>query len=300
VALQNPRLVYGALFRAAAESLTELAADPKRLGAEIGFLAVLHTWGQTLSLHPHLHCVVPGGGLSPDGTRWLSCRPGFFLPVKPLARLFRGKFLALLGDLHAQGRLTLAGSLQPLADTRRFAEWIDEIRRKDWVVYAKRPFGGPEQVLKYLARYTHRVAISNHRLVGMDAETVSFRWKDYADGNAAKTMTLDGVEFVRRFLQHVLPGGFVRIRHFGFLANRCRDEKLARCRTLLGAPPATPPTELALESQAAKGGDHDLGAATDSPRCCPACGVGRMVVVEVIPLPIPPRPLCVTAVSDTS
>jgi len=302
VALQNPRLVYGALFRAAAESLTELAADPKRLGAEIGFLAVLHTWGQTLSLHPHLHCVVPGGGLSPDGTRWVSCRPGFFLPVKPLGRLFRGKFLALLGDLHACGQLTLAGSLQPLADPQRFAEWTDELRRTDWVVYAKRPFGGPEQVLKYLARYTHRVAISNHRLVGLDAETVSFRWKDYADRNATKTMTLDGGEFVRRFLQHVLPSGFVRIRHFGFLANRCRDEKLARCRSLLGASPSTtPPDESALESRDTdEDGGHDTSTATESRRCCPACGVGRMIVVEVIPRPIPPRPMCVTAVSDTS
>ena len=301
LALQNPRLVYGALFRAVAESLTELAADPKRLGAEIGFLAVLHTWGQTLSLHPHLHCVVPGGGLSPDGTRWVSCRPGFFLPVKPLGRLFRGKFLALLGDLHAQGRLTLAGSLQPLADPQRFAEWTDELRRTDWVVYAKRPFGGPEQVLKYLARYTHRVAISNHRLVGMDAETVSFRWKDYADANAAKTMTLGGVEFVRRFLQHVLPGGFVRIRHFGFLANRCRDEKLALCRTLLGTPSSTtPPDDSALETQAAdENGGHDTSTATESRRCCPACGVGRMIVVEVIPRPIP-LPMCAAAIGDTS
>lgn len=302
LALQNPRLVYGALFRAVAESLSELAADPKRLGAEVGFLAVLHTWGQTLSLHPHVHCVVPGGGLSPDGTRWVSCRPGFFLPVKPLARLFRGKFMALLGDLHAQGRLTLAGSLRHLTDPQRFAEWTDELRRTDWVVYAKRPFGGPKQVLKYLARYTHRVAISNHRLVGMDAETVSFRWKDYADRNATKTMTLDGVEFVRRFLQHVLPGGFVRILHFGFLANRCRDEKLALCRTLLGVPSSTtPPDDSALKTQAAyENGDHDTSTATESRRCCPACGVGRMIVVEVIPRPIPPRPMCVAAVTDTS
>ena len=302
VALQNPRLVYGALFRAVAESLTESAADPKRLGAEIGFLAVLHTWGQTLSLHPHVHCVVPGGGLSPDGTRWVPCRPGFFLPVKPLGRLFRGKFLAILGDLHARGRLTLAGSLRHLADPQRFAEWTDDLRRTDWVVYAKRPFGGPEQVLKYLARYTHRVAISNHRLVGMDAETVSFRWKDYADDNAAKTMTLGGVEFVRRFLQHVLPGGFVRIRHFGFLANRCRHEKLTLCRTLLGAtPPTTPLDASALESCATdEDAGHDTSTATESRRCCPACGVGRLVVVEVIARPLPPRPMCVAAVGDTS
>ncbi|VTR94186.1 transposase : Transposase OS=Burkholderia sp. SJ98 GN=BURK_004972 PE=4 SV=1: Zn_Tnp_IS91: Y2_Tnp [Gemmata massiliana] len=237
LALQNPRLVYGARFRAVAESLTELAADPKRLGAEIGFLAVLHTWGQTLSLHPHVHCVMPGGGLAPNGSRWVPCRPGFFLPVKPLGRLFRGKFLALLSAAHTRRKLTFAGSLQHLAESHRFAAWIDQLRQTDWIVYAKRPFGGPQHVLKYLARYTHRVAISNHRLLGMGAETVSFRWKDYANGNSPKTMALDGREFIRRFLQHVLPRGFVRIRRFGFLANRCRDEKLARCRVLLGEGP---------------------------------------------------------------
>jgi len=270
LALWNPRPVYGALFRAAAESLLELAADPKRLGAEVGFLAVLHTWGQTLALHPHVHCVVPGGGLSPDGTRWVACRPGFFLPVRPLSRLFRGKFLALLADEFAGGRLEMAGVPGSPAEPRRFADWLDELRATEWVVYAKRPFGGPERVLKYLARYTHRVAISNHRLVGRDDRTVSFRWKDYADGSAPKVMTLDGVEFVRRFLQHVLPSGFVRIRHFGFLANRERALKLARCRTLLarsdhsGVEPAVPtvrPTEPAHR--------------------CPRCGSGRMVIVEI-------------------
>jgi hypothetical protein len=305
VALQNPRLVYGALFRAAAESLTELAADPRRLGAEIGFLAVLHTWGQTLSLHPHVHCVVPGGGLSADGTRWVSCRPGFFLPAKPLGRLFRGKFLATLADLHARGQLTLAGSQQVLTDPRRFAAWIAELRATDWAVYAKPPFGGPEQVLRYLARYTHRVAISNHRLVGLDDRSVSFRWKDYADDNAPKTMTLDGLEFVRRFLQHVLPAGFVRIRHFGLLANRCRDDKLARCRELLGQPPSPPvPTTLdeeALEScVVGTGGEGEPDTAIESLPCCPACGVGRMRVVEAIPRPAPPRPVCERVPADTS
>jgi hypothetical protein len=305
LALQNPRLVYGALFRAAAESLTELAADPKRLGAEIGFLAVLHTWGQTLTLHPHVHCVVPGGGLSPDGTRWVSCRPGFFLPVRPLGRLFRGKFLAMLADLHARGRLILAGSLQNLADPQRFADWMDELRATDWVVYAKPPFGGPGQVLRYLARYTHRVAISNHRLVGLDDRSVSFRWKDYADGDVQKVMTLDGVEFVRRFLQHVLPAGFVRIRHFGFLANRCRDDKLARCRELLGQapspPPARPPDEIDLESRPAGGADdREPDVAIESRSCCPACGVGRMRVVEAVPRLVPPTPVCGPAAVDTS
>jgi hypothetical protein len=304
LALQNPRFVYGALFRAVAESLTELAADPKRLGAEIGFLAVLHTWGQTLTLHPHIHCVVPGGGLSPDGTRWVSCRPGFFLPVQPLGQLFRGKFLARLSELHARGRLTLVGSLQHLAAPARFAEWIAVLRRTDWVVYAKPPFGGPEQVLKYLARYTHRVAISNHRLLGMDAETVSFRWKDYADGNAPKTMTLGGTEFLRRFLQHVLPSGFVRIRHFGFLANRCRDEKLARCRELLGhtlSPRTSPPDEELLETCVTdEDGDRTSPSPVPLSRWCPACGVGRMVVVETLPCPIRPRHVCAVRTRDTS
>jgi hypothetical protein len=303
LALQNPRLLYGALFRAVAESLTELAADPKRLGAEIGFLAVLHTWGQTLTLHPHIHCVVPGGGLSPDGTRWVSCRPGFFLPVLPLGQLFRGKFLARLSELHAQGRLTLAGSLQDLAAPARFEERIAELRRTDWVVYAKPPFGGPEQVPKYLARYTHRVAISNHRLLGMNTETVSFRWKDYADGNAPKTMTLGGIEFIRRFLQHVLPSGFVRIRHFGFLANRCRGEKLARCRELLGqaAPSARPVDEESFESCATdEDGDRTGSLPVPLPRWCPACGLGRMIVVETFEGAPPPQRMRAVATGDTS
>lgn len=305
VALQNPRLVYGALFQAAAESMTELAADPKRLGAEIGFLAVLHTWGQTLGLHPHVHCVVPGGGLSPDGRRWVSCRPGFFLPVKPLSRLFRGKFLAIVTELYTRGQLTLAGGQKELAEPGRFARWIGELRETEWVVYAKRPFGGPEQVLKYLARYTHRVAISNHRLVSMDDETVSFRWKDYADANTPKVMRVDGVEFVRRFLQHVLPSGFVRIRHFGFLANRCRDEKLARCRALLGAPlpvptvelPDEPPIETIITERAV---DGDAGVVLGSPRCCPICRVGRMIVVETIPRQLSSGPICSPMATDTS
>ena len=301
LALQNPRLVYGALFRAAAASLSELAADPKRLGAEIGFLAVLHTWGQTLTLHPHVHCVVPGGGLSPDGTRWVSCRPGFFLPVRPLGRLFRGKFLAILADLHARGRLTLTGCLRDLANPRRFADWRGGLRATDWVVYAKPPFGGPEQVLRYLARYTHRVAISNHRLVALDDRSVSFRWKDYADASASKTMTVDGVEFVRRFLQHVLPTGFVRIRHFGFLANRCRDEKLARCRAIMGTPPsAAPLDESALEASPNGDGEPDTGPTLSLPRCCPACGQGRMIVAEVIPRPLPRRPVGESSSADTS
>lgn len=304
LALQNPRLIYGALFRAVGESLLEMAADPRRLGAEIGFLAVLHTWGQTLTLHPHIHCVVPGGGLAPDGQRWVSCRPGFFLPVKPLSRLFRGKFLAILADLYAHEQLTLAGNLQDLVEQGQFVRWMGELRETEWVVYAKPPFGGPEQVLKYLARYTHRVAISNQRLVSMDEEKVSFRWKDYADRNASKMMTINGVEFVRRFLQHVLPTGFVRIRHFGFLANRCRDEKLARCRALLGAQSVPNiesrdelPIEVTITNRAV---DGDEGVELKSSRCCPVCRVGQMIVVEMIPRLLMPEPICSSAATDTS
>jgi hypothetical protein len=305
LALQNPSRVYGGLFQAAANSLSELAADPKHLGAEVGFLAVLHTWGQTLTLHPHIHCVVPGGGLSLDGQRWVSCRPDFFLPVRPLSRLFQGKFLSRLQLLYRQGELVLAGAQAELVDPLRFGLWIDELRGSEWVVYAKRPFGGPEQVLKYLARYTHRVAISNHRLVTIDNRTVSFQWKDYADGNTQKVMTLDGVEFIRRFLQHVMPSGFVHIRHFGLLANRHRDEKLSCCRALLakrttGYEPESLPGDTTEELQAEIAID-DSARATPTPReCCPVCGKGRMVIIEVLPRPqatLRPVPI---ATGDTS
>jgi hypothetical protein len=302
--LQNPTLLYGALFRAAAASLLALASDPKHLGAEIGFLAVLHTWGQTLTLHPHVHCVVPGGGLSPDGQRWLSCRPGFFLPVRPLSRLFRGKYLATLQQLYQQGRLVLAGTQAELAEPRRFARWIDELRASEWVVYAKPPFGGPEQVLKYLARYTHRVAISNQRLLSVDYRTVSFRWKDYADDNSAKVMTLDGVEFLRRFLQHVLPSGFVRIRHFGLLANRHREEKLARCRSLLNASATVDSSELlpmeGTEAAKAEGAVGEAGEVAEAGLRCPVCGKGRMVIIEMLPRTSATLPSHATAVGDTS
>jgi hypothetical protein len=280
--LQNPTLVYGGLFRAAADSLSALGADPKYLGAEMGFVGVLHTWGQTLTLHPHVHCVVPGGGPSLDGQRWVSCRPGFLLPVRPLSRLFRGKFLALLQQWHQHEHLVLAGKQADLADPRRFAQWLDELRSSEWVVYAKPPFGGPEQVLKYLARYTHRVAISNHRLATIDDRTVSFHWKDYADGNTQKVMTLEGVEFLRRFLQHVLPSGFVRIRHYGFLANRHRETKVQRCRELLTVIPVStgevPTTERKQDQP------EPTATVPDGHRC-PSCGKGRMVWVEDIPRP---------------
>ena len=237
LALANATQIYDHLFRAAATTLREVAANPKHLGAAVGVLMVLHTWGQNLHHHPHVHCVVTGGGLSCNSQgsvdaspRWLACRPGFFLPVRVLSRLFRGKFLALLHTSFAHGRLDVPESL---ASAAAFAAWLTPLYRKDWVVYAKPPFGGPAQVLKYLARYTHRVAISNRRLVKLEHGRVTFRYKDYADGHHAKVMTLDAVEFLRRFVQHVLPRGFVKVRHYGLLANRHREQRLAQCRRLL-------------------------------------------------------------------
>ena len=245
LALQNARRIYSILFHAVAETLLTIAADPKHLGAAIGFLAVLHTWGQNLHLPPHIHCVVPGGGISPDQSRWIACRKSFFLPVRVLSRLFRKKFLIHLRKAFQKGKLQFNGQLKSLAQPAAFEALCQQAGRIEWVVYAKRPFGGPEQVLKYLARYTHRVAISNRRLISMADGRVTFEWKDYAGGNQTKTMTLEAVEFIRRFLLHVLPSGFVHIRHFGFLANRTRKKKLALCRSLLPARKLPPsPCEL--------------------------------------------------------
>jgi hypothetical protein len=243
LALSNKRVIYNALFNAVAQTLLEVAANPKHLGARIGFLAILHTWGQNLSLHPHLHCVIPGGGLSPD-CKWVTCRAGFFLPVRVLSRVFRGKFIDRLK------RAWVAGELHGIESDDAFARLIDASVKHDWVVYAKRPFGGPEQVLKYLARYTHRIAISNRRLTSMSDQTVTFRWRDYAHHNRPRTMTLDGREFLRRFLMHAVPRGFMRIRHFGLLANRVRSANLSICRQLISAAAAvihfdlTPPLPL--------------------------------------------------------
>jgi hypothetical protein len=274
IALQNPREVYGLLFRAAAETLQQIAADPEHLGAEIGFLAILHTWGQNLDHHPHVHCVVPGGGLAPDGSRWIACPPGFFLPVRVLSRVFRGKFLAMLGNAFEQGDLSFHGKLESLADAGEFQRRLTASAQAEWIVYAKPPFGGPEQVLKYLARYTHRVAISNRRLVALEDGEVQFHWKDYAHGGGQKTMTLKAPEFIRRFLLHVLPSGFVRIRHYGFLANRVCREKLALCRALLGVEEAPIPVapEPATEPKASVEGEPAASV-------CPSCGEGRMVIV---------------------
>jgi hypothetical protein len=239
---QNKKLLFKLLFEASAETLLEVAADPKHLGAKIGFLSVLHTWGQTLQPHPHVHCVVPGGGLSPDHQHWIRAPNHFFLPVKVLSRVFRGKFVAGLQRAFRQDQLVFFGACRSLAQEKAFSAFLRTLFREDWVVYAKKPFGGPEHVLHYLARYTHRVAISNHRLVEVTDANVTFCWKDYAHHNKRRTMTLTHEEFLRRFLKHVLPRGFPRIRYFGFFANRRRGALLPLCRTLLAVEPLPVPT----------------------------------------------------------
>jgi hypothetical protein len=233
LALQNKRIIYDLLFQTCAETLIEVAADPKHLGAEIGFLTVLHTWGQNLLAHPHIHCVIPTGGLSPDHTAWVHPRYPFFLPVEVLSRVFRGKFTDTLKRAFRKGKLVFHGRLRCLSNPKMFRTFLRSVFAHDWVVYAKKPFGGPEHVLHYLARYTHRVAISNHRLISLEDGKVTFRWKDYAHGNKQRTMILGAHEFLRRFFLHVLPHGFVRIRFFGFLANRSRGSMLPLCRRLL-------------------------------------------------------------------
>ncbi len=276
IALQNQRVIYDILFRSAGQTLRRIAADPRHLGAEIGYLAVLHTWGQNLSHHPHVHCVVPGGGLSPDGESWVSARKGFFLPVRVLSRLFRGLFLDAVRKAFEAGRMSFSGSLAHLSDPQAFYKWLESHWRTDWVVYCKRPFAGPAQVLEYLGRYTHRVAISNHRLVNVSDTGVAFRWKDYRHHDKQRTMCLHPHEFMRRFLQHVLPPGFVRLRHGGFLGNCHRRAKLARCRELLQAP----------EAPAAAGVDWKtlLEQLTGRPiDLCPNCDHGRMTCVDLVP-----------------
>src|SRR5471030_1206547 len=273
IAFQNKAAVYAILFRAAAETLTTIAADPKHLGAQIGVSAVLHTWGQTLQHHPHIHCVVPGGGPSLDGTRWVACRPGFFLPVRVLSRLFRRLFLDELSLAFEAGDLGFFGDLANLAEHTAFNRRLRELRRVEWVVYAKPPFGGPAQVLAYLGRYTHRVAIANSRLVSVTDDAVAFRWKDYRHHGKSKVMTLSANEFIRRFLLHTLPDGFHRIRHYGFLANRRRAEKLALCRTLLVVADAAMPDGIDEERHQFADHPHDL---------CPCCG-GRMEPIGAIP-----------------
>ena len=240
-ALENPRAFYDLLFTVSAASALEMAANPKRLGAEIGMISVLHTWGQNLLLHPHIHCLIPAGGLSPDHRHWVGSRHRFFLPVKALGRVFRGKFVAGLKRLYRRKKLGCTGPAAVFSEPKQFAKLLGRLRRQDWVVYAKPAFGGASQVLRYLGRYTHRIAISNHRLLAFDGERVTFRWRDYAHGNKSRVMTLQAIEFLRRFFLHVLPKGFVRIRHFGFLANRFRTDRLALCRQLLASLVSEPP-----------------------------------------------------------
>jgi hypothetical protein len=275
LALQNPRVLYGLLFRAAAETLLEVAADPRHLGARIGFLAILHTWGQTLLHHPHLHRLVPAGGLSSDASRWIGCRRGFFLPVRVLSRVFRGKWLALAHSAYESGRLPFHGKLAHLNDDpAAFRRLLTQSRRHDWSVYARPPFGGSEQALKYLARYTHRIAISNHRLLAVDPQSVTFSWKDYAHANQPRTMALETGEFARRFLLHVLPAHFVRIRSFGFLANSRRGTALEHCRTLLAA---LPQREASPASPMPANAESSDDAVTDrATTLCPRCHTGTL------------------------
>jgi hypothetical protein len=282
IASHNKAVIYGLLFKAAAETLITIAADPKHLGAQIGLTAVLHSWGSALTHHPHVHIIVPGGGISPDGQRWLSCRPGFFLPVRVLSRLFRRLFLDKLVAAHDAGRLQFFGDHAHLAERHAFTAYLAPLRQAEWVVYSKRPFGGPEAVLAYLSRYTHRVAIANSRLLTLDQAGVTFKWKDYRANGADryKVMRLAVDEFIRRFLIHVLPDGFHRIRHYGLFANGGRAGNIARARQLLDVPtPQGAPTEVD------SGGDSGPQALSHP---CPCCG-GRMIIIETFERGSTPR-----------
>jgi Putative transposase/Transposase zinc-binding domain len=286
LALQNKMVVYGLLFRAVAETLLEVAANPKRMGARLGFLAVLHTWGQNLMHHPHVHCVVPAGGFSLDGSAWVSGRKKFLLPVRVLSRVFRGKFIAFLKQAYARGELKFYGQLRSLAQAATMENLLNHSVKHEWVVYAKRPFGGPEVVLKYLAGYTHRVAISNGRLLRLENGQVTFRWKDYARGSRQSIMTLEATEFIRRFLLHVLPSGFVRIRYYGFMANRVRAQNVERCRELLGQ-------QLSAEPKSLQDGEPSGAFCEES---CPVCRKGCMRIIERLR----PQRVQPTMLDDTS
>src|SRR5215831_662280 len=281
LAQSHPRLIYRLLFQSAASTLLRFGRDPRHLGGDVGVTAVLHTWGQNLSQHLHVHCVVTGGALAPDGTRWLPAQPGFLFPVRALAKVFRGRYLAGLQRAFDRDQLHLAGGLAPLAKPAAFAAWLTDLRRSAWVVYCKAPFAGPDHVLAYLGRYTHRVALSNDRLVALTDGHVRFRWRDYADGNHVKIMDLEVDEFLRRFLLHIVPDGFVRIRHFGFLANRRRRMALAQCRALLAqpAPPAARPESVRDLMLRLTGLDIER---------CPVCQHGLLQFVAVL-APIPPH-----------
>jgi len=276
LALRNQKVVYNLLFQSASETLTQLAKDPKHLGAEIGFIAVLHTWTQTLMDHPHLHCLVPGGGLSPDGKRWISSREDFFLSVKVLSALFRGKFLDKLKKAYEAGELTFAGQIEGLKEASAFKKCLKDLYDQDWVVYCKPPLTNSKKLMDYLGRYTHRVALSNDRLVKIEGNQVAFRWRDSADGNKIKGITLEAFEFIRRFLLHVLPDQFVKIRYYGILSHRNRKGKLVRCKRLLGVGAEKEPKEVPKESW------EDLLTRITGidPRVCPHCGKGKMIQKE--------------------
>ena len=279
IALQNKAVVYDLLFRTAAEALRTIAADPKHLGAEIGFFGILHTWGSNFLHHPHIHFVVPGGGLSPDGTRWISCRRGYFLPVEVLSCLFRRLFIEALQKANAAGQLQFFSALAQLKENSTFQRYLAPLRQTDWVVFAKPPFAGPEQVLDYVGRYTHRVAISNNRILDIDDGKVRFRWKDYRRGGQQKTMTVSAEEFIRRFLIHVPPCNFQRIRYYGFLGNRYRAEKLAQCRRLLAM--TEPRPVVASEEKDYRDRYEEL---TGVSLCqCPVCNLGRMMPFRTLP-----------------
>ena len=287
LALRNQEVVYSILFRAASESIKELMEDPKRLGAEVGFIAILHTWSQTLMDHPHLHCIVTGGGLSPDGLRWISCKGEFFLPVKVLSRLFRGKFLAYLKEAYEKGKLAFPGKVAHWREKSAFNVLLKELYGQEWVVYCKPPFQSAERVMDYLGRYTHRVALSNDRLLKLEGGKVTFRYRDRKDNDRIKPMTLDASEFIRRFLLHILPDGFVKIRHYGILSNRSRNTKLGLCKRLLGVDCRHEGREKKSESWQ----DLLTRLTGHDPRICPYCGKGRMVLKEVLnpsALPLPP------------
>src|ERR1700756_1597032 len=272
---------YGIPFRPPAETLSPIAADPQHLGAQIGFFAVLHSWGQNLFFHPHLHCVVPGGGISLDGARWISCRSNFFLPVKVLSRLFRRLFLKYLQEAFDAGKLQFFSLLQALQNPQAFTRHLDLTRDVEWVVYAKPPFAGPQQVVDYVGRYTHRVAISNHRIVDIEGGDVKFTWRDYRDNNQQKTMPLTADQFIGRFLLHVFPSRFHRIRYYGFLGNRHRKEKLEHCRQLLGMTPASENSSIPATPEDYR--DRYERLTGHSLRECPICHRGRMITIQVLP-----------------
>ena len=273
--LRNQDTLYGILFKAASETLKAVTKDPKYLGAQVGFIAILHTWSQTLMDHPHLHCIVTGGGLSPDGKEWIPCKKDFFIPVKVLSRLFRGKFLAYLKEAREKGKLVFPGDIADLQENQSFKAMLDDLYDQEWVVYCKPPFSSAETVMDYLGRYTHRVAISNDRLVTLEGERVTFRYRDRSNNDTLKLMTLDASEFIRRFLLHILPDGFMKIRHYGILSNRNRNTKLALCKKILGV-------DHLQEHEKESWQDLLTRIVGIDPRICPCCGKGKMVLKQVL------------------